>query len=74
MPICFPNVGRQNGLATFGILQDMQWSVVGTSESGPLGLDPAPEVTLYTHSDEYSLSKWPHHWDATYTVTALHAT
>ena len=68
MPVCFPNVGHNLHLPTDGILQDVQWSVVGADVSGPLGIDPAPQVSLYARSNADTYAQWPHHFDAIYTV------
>ena len=71
IPICFPNVGPHHNLPTDGFLQDIHWSVADSAQSGPLGIDPAPEITLFAESDDHTLQMWPHHFRAQYTVRHL---
>lgn len=71
IPICFPNVGPHHHLPTDGFLQDIHWSVADSAQSGPLGIDPAPEITLFAESDDHTLQMWPHHFRAQYTVRHL---
>lgn len=69
MTPCFPVFGAHHALPTNGFLQDCDWVAVQSDCSGPLGWDPAPQVTLYTESNEDTLKAWPHEFEAAYTVS-----
>ena len=71
MAVCFPNFGDHHRLPTNGFLQDCHWDLVASEQSGPLGWDPAPSVTLFTQSDEDTLRVWPHHFEAAYSVSLV---
>lgn len=49
-------------------MQHAHWSLLDSSQSGPLGWDPAPQVTLFAESDEETLEIWPHEFQAAYSV------
>lgn len=74
IPILFPQVGAGR-LPRGGFMSDLHWSLVD-SAIAPGYMDgdtedPAPSVILHAQDDPWTLSMFPHEFEALYTVCVL---
>ncbi|KAK9867589.1 hypothetical protein WJX84_000523 [Apatococcus fuscideae] len=74
MPILFPQVGVGR-LPRGGFMGDLHWSVVDTAISPGFAEgtaeDPAPSVVLHAQDDPWTMSMYPHEFEALYTVSLM---
>eukprot|EP00887_Chlorella_sp_A99_P005038 scaffold4.g5038.t1 len=66
--VAWPQYGA-GPLPTHGFLRHLHWSVVETSAAdGGAGEDPRPNISLYAETDPAWAGRWPHEFQAVYTV------
>ena len=72
MPILWPQVGPGRQMKG-GFMQDLHWSVVDSAVSAAYvegdAEDPAPSVVLHAQDDPWTMSIFPHEFEALYTVS-----